>query len=102
MQAKKKSTNARLVVKQTQCENVRTGNDALREAKTLQVLNSARVLMIVSSPCDACAEDITMGMRWPSAIVCKDLHAVAHLFDAISVHTSSLTKGDNRDYDIIR
>ena len=37
-QAKKKSTNARLVVKQTQCENVRTGNDALREAKTLQVL----------------------------------------------------------------
>jgi len=36
-QAIKKSTKARLVVKQTQCENVRTGNDALREAKTLQV-----------------------------------------------------------------
>jgi len=36
-QAKKKSTSQRLVVKQTQCENVRTGNDALREAKTLQV-----------------------------------------------------------------
>ena len=42
VQAKKKSTSSRLVVKQTQCENVRTGNDALREAKTLQVRASLR------------------------------------------------------------
>lgn len=42
--AKKKSTGQRIVIKQTQCENVRTGNDALREAKTLQGLKHHSVV----------------------------------------------------------
>lgn len=34
---KRKVDGQKLVLKQTQCENVRAGNDALREAKVLQV-----------------------------------------------------------------
>ena len=47
--AKKRSTGSRLVVKQTQCENVRTGNDALREAKTLQVSQQYKQLYSIVS-----------------------------------------------------
>mmetsp|Transcript_63471 Transcript_63471/g.156253 ORF Transcript_63471/g.156253 Transcript_63471/m.156253 type:complete len:366 (+) Transcript_63471:130-1227(+) len=40
---RRKTDNAKFVLKQTQCENVRAGNDALREAKMLQGLRHSSV-----------------------------------------------------------
>eukprot|EP00960_Hanusia_phi_P065440 766094-Hanusia_phi.AAC.1 len=42
--ALRKSTGEKVVLKQTQCSNVRVGNDALNEAKTLQSLKHLSVV----------------------------------------------------------
>jgi hypothetical protein len=53
---KRKVDNAKLVLKQTQCENVKAGNDALREAKMLQVTGSNPACIVVYT-CKFCSQD---------------------------------------------